>query len=202
MRIVSFTDEGILIGDSAKDQMMQNPTNTIYDIKFFLGRKYTDTEIQSCKAKYPFKIIPDQLNRIQFEVQLKGQSTLFYPEELAAILLSKLNQDAEKYLSKKVTGVVISVPAFFVNKQRQAVLAAASMANLNVLRLVNETTAAALIYSFEEKSDDERLTLFVDVARRKTDVTLINIEYLFIEPLATSGNTVLGGQSFNDQLFN
>lgn len=199
--IVAFTDEGILIGDSAKQQIKQNPTNTIYNIKRFLGRTFDDPYIQNYITKYPFKIISDGKNMIQIEVQLKGETKHFYPEEITAMLLTKLKKDAENYLNEKVTEAVISIPAYFNNRQRQAMINAAQIADLTILQLLNDPTAISYAITLTEKFEGEQKMLIVDIGGGTFDSSIISYEEGMIEVSTTSGDTSLGGEDFNEELF-
>jgi heat shock protein 5 len=197
---VAFTDEERLVGDAAKNQAAANPTNTIYDIKRLIGRKMSEKDIQSDIKHFPFKVIArDDKPHVQVEVH--GEKKVFTPEEISAMVLGKMKEVAESYLGKKVTNAVVTVPAYFNDNQRQATKDAGVIAGLNVLRIVNEPTAAAIAYGLD-KVDGERQIIVYDLGGGTFDVSLLSIEDGIFEVLATAGDTHLGGEDFDQRIIN
>ena len=160
---VAFTDQERLYGDAAKNQAAMNPTNTIYDAKRMMGRKYSDPIVQEDMKSWPFKVIADATDRPQIVVQYKSEEKLFYAEEISAMVLTHMKEIAESFLGEPVQDVVITVPAYFNDSARQATKDAAIIAGLNALRIINEPTAAALAYGLDQKSDKEKNILIVDI---------------------------------------
>jgi len=159
---VAFTDKERLIGDSAKNQMSTNPTNTIFDAKRLLGRKFNDDTVQRDMKLWPFKVInKDQKPHIQAEYM--GETKTFTPEEISSMVLTKMKEIAEEYLGNKVTDAVITVPAYFNDSQRQATKDAGTISGLNVLRIINEPTAAAIAYGLDKMSEVEKHVLIFDL---------------------------------------
>lgn len=164
---VAFTAEGErLVGDSARNQAPMNPTNTIYDAKRFIGRKFSDKEVQEDMKLYPFKVVDDGHDRPQFEVKVGEDTKRFYPEEISAMILGYLKEQAEAFLGHPVTQAVITVPAYFGDSQRQATKDAARIAKLDCLRVINEPTAAAVAYGLDNKSSKESNVLVFDCGGR------------------------------------
>ncbi len=159
---VAFDENERLIGEGAKIQIGRNATNTIFDSKRLIGRRFTDTTVQSDLKHMPVKIISDDNNKPQFEVEAYGGRKTFYPEEIAAMILGKLKQTAEAFLGQTVKNAVITVPAYFNDAQRQATKDAGAIAGLNVLRIINEPTAAAIAYGLDKISGKERKVLIFD----------------------------------------
>ena len=199
--MVSFTEEERLIGDAAKNAAIMNPTNTIYDAKRFIGRKFNDPSVQEDIKLAPFKVVDDGHNKPQFEVQYKGETKRFYPEEISAMVLTKMKEVAESQLGKdSVKDVVITCPAYFNDSQRQATKDAGIIAGLNVMRIINEPTAAAIAFGLNEKSDKERKVLIFDCGAGTTDLTILDIDDGMFEVKATAGLTHLGGEDFDNKL--
>jgi heat shock protein 1/8 len=162
---VAFADNERLIGEAAKNQAGRNPKNTIFDAKRFIGRRFDDPNIKSVVEHMPIKVVSDANNKPRFEVEAFGETKEFYPEEISAMVLGKLKQSAEAFLGKPVQNAVITVPAYFNDAQRQATKDAGAIAGLNVLRIINEPTAAALAYGLDKVSENrgkERLVLIFD----------------------------------------
>jgi L1 cell adhesion molecule like protein len=193
---VSFTDGERLVGDSAKTQSGINPTNTIFDSKRMIGRKFSDPVLQRDIQHWPFKVVCGDSDRPQIEVQWQNETKLFYPEEISAMVLSKMKEIAETQLTDKVTDAVITVPAYFNDGQRQSTRNAAVIAGLNVLRIVNEPTAAAVAFGLLEKSEFDRHVLIFDLGGGTFDVSLLDIESGIVEIRATAGDPHLGGALF------
>ena len=164
---VAFNDSERLIGEAAKNQCAMNPTNTVFDAKRLIGRRFSDRNVQSDMKHFPFKVVDDGQDKPLIEVEFKGEKKRFRPEEISAMVLSKLKEVAEGYLGKKVKNAVITVPAYFNDAQRQATKDAGAIAGLNVLRIINEPTAAAMCYGFDKiKDDKERFVLIFDCGGR------------------------------------
>ncbi len=159
---VAFTDTERLIGDAAKNQATMNPKNSIYDAKRMIGRKYDDDHVQNDMKLWPYDVVKDKNNRPQIKVEFKSEEKLFYPEEISAMVLGKMKEIAETYLGETVTDAVITVPAYFNDACRQATKDAGVIAGLNVLRIINEPTAAAIAYGLDKKGESEKNVLIFD----------------------------------------
>lgn len=159
---VAFTNEERLIGDSAKNQASMNPKNTIHDAKRLVGRNFNDEHVQADKKLWTFDVEDDGRNKPKISVDYKGERKSYYPEEISSMVLVKMKEIAETYLGKSVKDAVITVPAYFGDAQRQATKDAAVIAGLNVLRIINEPTAAAVAYGLDNKSDKEKRVLIFD----------------------------------------
>lgn len=195
---VAFTPEERLIGDAAKNQASSNVNNTVYDIKRLIGLKYNDKVVQKEMKHLPYKVEKKDGKPV-VRVEYKGEEKVFSPEEISAMILGKMKSIAEDYLGKKVTNAVVTVPAYFNDAQRQATKDAGVIAGLNVLRIVNEPTAAAIAYGLD-KSDDERQIIVYDLGGGTFDVSLLSIEGGVFEVKATAGDTHLGGEDFDMKL--
>jgi L1 cell adhesion molecule like protein len=160
---VAFTDTERLVGDAAKNQAAMNPKNTIYDAKRLIGRKFSDPQVQADMKLWPFKVVDDGNDRPQIVVEYKSEEKKFYPEEISAMVIGYMNDITETFVGEKIKDVVITVPAYFNDSARQATKDAAAIAGLNVLRIVNEPTAAAVAYGLDNKSDGEKNILIFDL---------------------------------------
>ncbi|EGX43519.1 hypothetical protein AOL_s00215g255 [Orbilia oligospora ATCC 24927] len=198
---VAFTDTERLIGDSAKNQVAMNPHNTVFDAKRLIGRKFADAEVQSDMKHFPFKII-DKGGKPIIQIEFKGEEKTFTPEEISSMVLTKMRETAESYLGGTVNNAVITVPAYFNDSQRQATKDAGLIAGLNVLRIINEPTAAAIAYGLDKKAEGERNVLIFDLGGGTFDVSLLTIEEGIFEVKATAGDTHLGGEDFDNRLVN
>ncbi|OOF96188.1 hypothetical protein ASPCADRAFT_207551 [Aspergillus carbonarius ITEM 5010] len=198
---VAFTDSERLIGDAAKNQVAMNPHNTVFDAKRLIGRRFADAEVQSDMKHWPFKIA-DKGGKPIIEVEFKGETKQFTPEEVSAMILTKMRETAESYLGGTVNNAVITVPAYFNDSQRQATKDAGLIAGLNVLRIINEPTAAAIAYGLDKKTEGERNVLIFDLGGGTFDVSLLTIEEGIFEVKATAGDTHLGGEDFDNRLVN
>ncbi|KAI8149432.1 hsp71-like protein [Fennellomyces sp. T-0311] len=196
---VAFTDSERLIGDAAKNQVAMNPHNTVFDAKRLIGRRFTDAEVQSDMKHWPFKII-DKGGKPTIEVEYKGETKQFTPEEISSMVLIKMRETAEGYLGGKVDSAVITVPAYFNDSQRQATKDSGSIAGLNVLRIINEPTAAAIAYGLDKQTKGEHNVLIFDLGGGTFDVSLLTIEEGIFEVKATAGDTHLGGEDFDNRL--
>merc|ERR1739847_142667 len=202
---VAFTDEERLIGDGAKSQAAANPSNTVFDAKRLIGRKFNDSQIQTDIKHWPFKVTAaaDQSPRIN--VEYKGEQKIFQPEETSSMILTKMKETAEAYLGEKVTDAVITVPAYFNDQQRSKTKDAGIIAGLNVLRIINEPTAAAISYGLEKNakaSKTEQNVLIFDLGGGTFDVSILAIDEGIFEVKATAGDTHLGGEDFDNRLVN
>uniref|UniRef100_A0A3P9MHS2 Heat shock cognate 70 n=1 Tax=Oryzias latipes TaxID=8090 RepID=A0A3P9MHS2_ORYLA len=198
---VAFTDTERLIGDAAKNQVAMNPANTVFDAKRLIGRKFDDAVVQSDMKHWPFKVVNDS-SKPKVEVEYKGEIKTFYPEEISSMVLTKMKEISEAYLGKSVTNAVITVPAYFNDSQRQATKDAGTIAGLNVLRIINEPTAAAIAYGLDKKVGGERNVLIFDLGGGTFDVSILTIEDGIFEVKATAGDTHLGGEDFDNRMVN
>jgi heat shock protein 1/8 len=199
---VAFTDTERLIGDAAKNQVAMNPSNTIFDAKRLIGRQYDDTNVQKDMKHWPFKVIKDAGSKTRLQVEYKCEDKTFTPEEISAMILTKMKETAEAHLGCPVKDVVITVPAYFNDSQRQATKDAGVIAGLNVLRIINEPTAAAIAYGLDKKKNKGRETnvLIFDLGGGTFDVSILNIDDGVFEVKATAGDTHLGGEDFDNRL--
>ncbi|KAK0631814.1 78 KDA glucose-regulated protein-like protein precursor [Immersiella caudata] len=200
---VAFTKDGErLIGDAAKNQLGSNPRNTVYDIKRLIGRSFSDKEVQADIKHLPFKVVAGQGNKPVVEVQVGEDTRRFTPEEISAMILGKMKDVAESYLGQKVKHAVVTVPAYFNDQQRQATKDAGVIAGLNVLRVINEPTAAALAYGLNQpgKPNSESQVLVYDLGGGTFDVSLLSLEDETFQVLSTAGDTRLGGEDFDQRI--
>ncbi|KAJ5661935.1 Endoplasmic reticulum chaperone BiP [Penicillium maclennaniae] len=195
---VAFTDEERLVGDAAKNQYAANPTRTIFDVKRLIGRKFDDKDTQKDAKNFPFKVV-NKDGKPHVKVEVNKSNKTFTPEEVSAMILGKMKEIAESYLGKSVTHAVVTVPAYFNDAQRQATKDAGIIAGLNVLRVVNEPTAAAIAYGLD-KTGDERQVIVYDLGGGTFDVSLLSIDNGVFEVLATAGDTHLGGEDFDHRV--
>ncbi|XP_055697293.1 heat shock protein 70 B2 [Phlebotomus papatasi] len=199
---VAFTDTERLIGDAAKNQVAMNPKNTIFDAKRLIGRKFVDQKIQEDIKHWPFKVI-SEAGKPRLSVEFKGEPKRFTPEEISSMVLIKMKETAEAYLGQTVTDAVITVPAYFNDSQRQATKDAGVIAGLNVLRIINEPTAAALAYGLDKNLKGEKNVLIFDLGGGTFDVSILTIdEGSLFEVKATAGDTHLGGEDFDNRMVN
>jgi len=199
---VAFTDIERLVGNSAKNQAAVNPTNTVFDAKRLIGRKYDDPNIISDKKHWPFELTYDDTNRTQIKVQYKSEAKTFLPEEISAMVLGYMKDTAEAYLGGKVVDAVVTVPAYFNDSQRQSTKDAGAIAGLNVLRIINEPTAAAISYGLDKQNIKDQNVLIFDLGGGTFDVSILNIDDGIFEVLSTAGDTHLGGEDFDNRLVN
>ncbi|KAK0959346.1 Heat shock protein ssb1 [Friedmanniomyces endolithicus] len=197
---VSFTSEERLIGEAAKNQAAMNPENTVFDAKRLIGRRFDDPTVKKDIESWPFKVIDDD-NSPKIQVEYLGETKTFSPQEISAMVLGKMKEVAETKLGKKVQKAVITVPAYFNDNQRQATKNAGAISGLNVLRIINEPTAAAIAYGLGAgKSDKERNVMIYDLGGGTFDVSLLHIQGGVFTVKATAGDTHLGGQDFDTNL--
>lgn len=197
---VAFTDTERLIGDAAKSQAAANPKNTVFDAKRLIGRKFDDSTVKTDMAHWPFTVKAGTGNKPMIEVDFKNERSTFQPEEISAMVLTKMKQTAEMYLGCEVKDAVITVPAYFNDSQRQATKDAGIIAGLNVLRIINEPTAAALAYGLDKKKSGEQNVIIFDCGGGTHDVSLITIDEGVFEVKATAGDTHLGGEDFDNAM--
>ncbi|XP_004472460.1 heat shock-related 70 kDa protein 2-like [Dasypus novemcinctus] len=200
---VAFKGSERLIGEAAKNQEAMNPTNTIFNTKRLIGRKFHDDTVQSDMMHWPFQVICEK-GKPKVMVQYKGENKTFFPEEISSMVLSKMKEFAEAYLGKKVENAVITVPAYFNDAQRQATKDAGTITGLNVLRIMNEPTAAAIAYGLDKKRilKHEKNVLIFDLGGGTFDVSILSIQEAIFEVKATAGDTHLGGEDFDDRMVN
>ena len=198
---VAFTENERLVGNAAKTQSAQNPTNTIYDAKRLIGGNFNDDKIQNDIHHFTYNVIPSSDGKPVINVDYKGENKIFQPEEISSMVLAKMKETAESFIGSPVKDAVITVPAYFNDSQRQATKDAGSIAGLNVLRIINEPTAAAIAYGLDkEKGQGEKNVLIYDLGGGTFDVTLLAIEDGVFEVKATAGDTHLGGEDFDRRL--
>ncbi|XP_052145788.1 heat shock 70 kDa protein BIP2 [Oryza glaberrima] len=195
---VAFTDDERLVGEAAKNQAALNPDRTIFDIKRLIGRRFDDEEVQRDVKYLPYKVV-DKGGKPYVEVRVKaGEVKVFSPEEISAMILAKMKETAESYLGQRVTDAVVTVPAYFNDAQRQATKDAGTIAGLNVPRIINEPTAAAIAYGLDRKGAGEMTNVLVyDLGGGTFDVSVLSLDHGVFEVLATSGDTHLGGEDFD-----
>ncbi|KAK4689704.1 endoplasmic reticulum chaperone BiP, partial [Tremellales sp. Uapishka_1] len=196
---VAFTDDERLVGEAAKNQAPQNPSNTVFDAKRLIGRNYDDPDVKKDQKHWPFKII-NKGGKPMIQVESRSELKEFTPEEISAMVLSKMKETAEAYLGHKVTHAVVTVPAYFNDAQRSATKDAGTIAGLTVLRIVNEPTAAAIAYGLDRTGKAESQIIVYDLGGGTFDVSLLSIEDGVFEVLATAGDTHLGGEDFDNRV--
>jgi len=196
---VAFNETERLIGDAAKSQAAMNAHNTVFDAKRLIGRKFTDPGVQSDMKHWPFGVISGPGGTPIIEVEYKGEKKQFKAEEISSMVLTKMKEIAEAYLGKEVKNAVVTVPAYFNDSQRQATKDAGSISGLNVLRIINEPTAAAIAYGLDKKGDEKNVLIF-DLGGGTFDVSLLTIEEGIFEVKATAGDTHLGGEDFDNRM--
>jgi len=192
---VAFTDDERLVGDAAKNQGIMNPENTIFDVKRLIGRKFTDTTVVHDKKLLPYELV-NSAGKPYIQVLFKGEKKTYSPEEISAMILTKMKEVAEAYLGKEIKNAVVTVPAYFNDAQRQATKDAGTISGLNVLRIINEPTAAAIAYGLDNKGGEKNILVF-DLGGGTFDVSLLTIDNGVFEVIATSGDTHLGGEDFD-----
>ena len=175
---VAFNDTEKLVGEAAKNQITFNLKNTIYDAKRLIGRKYNDYAIKDDIDIYPFKIVPGKNNKCMIEVEFKGETKVYSPEQISSFVLLKMKMIAESYLNKEITDVVITVPAYFNDSQRQATKDAGIIAGLNVKRIINEPTAAAIAYGLNKCNENKYIIVF-DLGGGTFDTSVLFIDNVF-----------------------
>lgn len=195
---MAFTDEERLIGEAGKNQAAVNPIQTLFDVKRLMGRRFKDSTVQEDMKLLPFKIV-DKGGKPMISVKVKGAEKIMPPEEVSSMVLAKMKETAENYLGQEVQHAVVTVPAYFNDAQRQATKDAGSIAGLQVLRIVNEPTAAAIAYGLDKEGDEKNILVY-DLGGGTFDVSLLNIANGVFEVMATSGDTHLGGEDFDQRV--
>lgn len=196
--VVAFTDEERLIGEAAKNQVTVNPTRTVYDVKRLIGRKYNDKTVQYDKKYLPYEIV-DKEGKPYIQIpNVKGETKVFAPEEISAMILVKMKEIAESYSGKKIKNAIVTVPAYFDNSQRQSTKDAGIISGLNVVRVLNEPTAAAIAYGLDET--EEKNILVFDLGGGTFDVSILTIDDGVFEVIGTNGDTHLGGEDFDQRV--
>ncbi|XP_045165243.2 heat shock protein 70 B2-like [Mercenaria mercenaria] len=199
---VAFTDSERLIGDAAKNQTAMNPTNTVFDAKRLIGRKFEDQSVQNDMKHWPFKVV-NEGGKPKVLAEYKGERKTFAPEEISSMVLTKMRETAEAYLGKKIKDAVVTVPAYFNDAQRLATKDAGAIAGLNVMRIINEPTAAALAYGLDKNLNGEKNVLIFDLGGGTFDVSILTIdEGSIFEVRSTAGDTHLGGEDFDNRMVN
>lgn len=198
---VSFTDEERLIGDAAKQLAATNPTNTVFDAKRLIGRKFNDPSVVADRKLWPFKVVEGESSKPKIKVEYKDETKQFLPEEISAMVLTKMKQTAEAYLGHEVKKAVITVPAYFNDAQRQATKDAGAIAGLQVLRIINEPTAAAIAYGLDKLGSGKiQNVLIFDCGGGTHDLSILTIDEGIFEVKSTAGDTHLGGEDFDNIL--
>ncbi|AEE28393.1 unnamed protein product [Arabidopsis thaliana] len=195
---VAFTDTERLIGEAAKNQAAKNPERTIFDPKRLIGRKFDDPDVQRDIKFLPYKVV-NKDGKPYIQVKVKGEEKLFSPEEISAMILTKMKETAEAFLGKKIKDAVITVPAYFNDAQRQATKDAGAIAGLNVVRIINEPTGAAIAYGLDKKGGESNILVY-DLGGGTFDVSILTIDNGVFEVLSTSGDTHLGGEDFDHRV--
>nr|AQL57187.1 heat shock protein 70C1 [Thysanoessa inermis] len=200
---VAFTDNERLIGDAAKNQVAMNPTNTVFDAKRLIGRKFEDPTVQSDMKHWPFEVINDY-GKPKIRIEFRGEGKTFNPEEISSMVLTKMKEIAEAFLGRTVRDAVVTVPAYFNDSQRQATKDGGTISGLNILRIINEPTAAAIAYGLDKKVGSgggrERNVLIFDLGGGTFDVSVLSIDDGVFEVKATAGDTHLGGEDFDNRM--
>ena len=198
--VVGFTETERLIGDAAKNQAARNPHNTVFDAKRLIGRKFKDAEVQSDMKHWPFRVVEGADQKPMIVVSYKGKDEKFFAEQISSMVLTKMKTTAEDFLGKQIKDAVVTVPAYFNDSQRQATKDAGAIAGLNVLRIINEPTAAAIAYGLDKVTEHERHVLIFDLGGGTFDVSLLTMEQGLFEVKATAGDTHLGGEDFDNRM--
>eukprot|EP00188_Purpureofilum_apyrenoidigerum_P006308 Plantae.Rhodophyta-Purpureofilum_apyrenoidigerum.ctg9550.p1 GENE.Plantae.Rhodophyta-Purpureofilum_apyrenoidigerum.ctg9550~~Plantae.Rhodophyta-Purpureofilum_apyrenoidigerum.ctg9550.p1 ORF type:complete len:639 (-),score=170.60 Plantae.Rhodophyta-Purpureofilum_apyrenoidigerum.ctg9550:121-2037(-) len=200
---VAFNDQERLVGDAAKNQVAMNPANTVFDAKRLIGRRFSDPNVQSDIKHFPFKVFSRKGDQPVISVRHKGEQKEFTPEQISSMVLGKMKEVAESFVGKQVKNAVVTVPAYFTDAQRSATKDAGKIAGLNIIRIINEPTAAAIAYGLDRKNEDgkrEKNVLIFDLGGGTFDVSLLTIDEGIFEVKATAGDTHLGGEDFDNRL--
>ena len=198
---VAFTESERLVGDAAKNQITRNPTNTVFDAKRLIGREFDDPVVQDDIKLWPFKVVKEANGkRPVIQVQFQGETKNFFAEEISAMVLQKMRKIAEDFIGASVTDAVVTVPAYFNDSQRQATKDAGKISGLNIKRIINEPTAAAIAYGLDKKFKTEKNVLIFDLGGGTFDVSVLSLEEGLFEVKATNGHTHLGGEDFDNRI--
>ncbi|KAM5289621.1 heat shock cognate 71 kDa protein-like [Glossophaga mutica] len=194
---VTFTNTEQFIADAAKNQVTMNPTNMVFDAKCLIGHRFDDAVVQFDMKHWPFMVMNDA-GRPKVQVEYKGETKSFYPEEVSSMVLTKMKEIAEAYLGKTVTNAVVTVPTYFDDSQCQATKDVGTIAGLNVLRIINEPTAATIAYGLDKKVGAERNVLIFDLGCGTFNVSILTIKDGIFEVKSTAGDTHSGGEDFDN----
>jgi len=195
---VAWSGEERLVGDAAKNQATINPENTVFDVKRLIGRNFNENSVKSDKKMFPFELV-NKKGKPYVQVTVNGKKKQFAPEEVSSMILQKMRSTAESYLDKDINNAVVTVPAYFNDAQRQATKDAGTISGLNVERIINEPTAAAIAYGLDKKGGEKNILVF-DLGGGTFDVSLLTIDNGVFEVLATNGDTHLGGEDFDQRI--
>ena len=198
---VAFTETERLIGNDAKNQVTMNPHNTVFDAKRLIGQRFNDLTVQADLEHWPFRVV-DAEGQPKIQVEYRGETKTFYPEEILSMVLTKMKEIAEAYLGKSIHNAVVTVPAYFNYSQRQAIKDAGTIAGIDILRIISGPTAAAIAYGLDKKVVCERNVLIFDLGGGTIDVSVLTIEKGFLNIKSTSGDTHLGGEDFDNRMVN
>ncbi|GLJ09197.1 hypothetical protein SUGI_0103630 [Cryptomeria japonica] len=198
--MVAFTAEERFVGDAAKFQISSNPLNTVFDVKRLIGRQFTDSSVQADMKLWPFTVVSQKNDKPMIEVNYKGQKKLFAPEEISSMVLMKMKTTAEQYLESEVKNAVITVPAYFSDSQRKMTKDAGRIAGLNVMRIINEPTAAAMTYGFGRAEEEKKHILVFDLGGGTFDVSIVVVQKGKFEVKAVGGEAHLGGEDFDNRM--
>ncbi|XP_059069076.1 heat shock cognate 70 kDa protein-like [Cryptomeria japonica] len=198
--MVAFTAEERLVGDAAKFQIFSNPLNTIFDVKRLIGRRFTDSSVQADMKLWPFRVVSQKNGKPTVEVSYKGEKKLFATEEISSMVLMKMKTIAEQYLQSEVKNAVITVPAYFSDSQRKMTKDAGRIAGLNVMRIINEPTAAAMTYGFGRSQEEKKHILVFDLGGGTFDVSIVVVQKGKFEVKAVGGEAHLGGEDFDNSM--
>jgi molecular chaperone DnaK len=194
---VAFTSDGErLVGMAARRQAVTNPENTLYAVKRLIGRSYNDKEVKSITNLVPYKIVKSDNND---DAWVEAQGSKYSPSQIGSMVLTKMKETAENFLGRPVSKAVVTVPAYFNDSQRQATKDAGKIAGLDVLRIINEPTAASLAYGMDKSADGKTIAVF-DLGGGTFDVSVLEIQGGVFEVKATNGDTMLGGEDFDEEL--
>merc|ERR1712048_541607 len=197
LSVVAFTEEERLVGEAAKNQAAINPTRTIYDVKRLIGRKFAEKEVQQDRKFLPFNII-EKDTKPYIKTDIAGETKVYAPEEISAMVLTKMKTVAENYLGETVVNAVVTVPAYFNDSQRQSTKDAGSISGLNIARIINEPTAAAIAFGLDKSKSETNILVF-DLGGGTFDVSILTIDSGIFEVISTSGDTHLGGEDFDQR---
>ena len=198
---VAWTSDGQkIVGDAAKNQASTNPTNTVFDVKRLIGRKFSDSSVQKDAKLFPYKLVKGNSDKPTVEIEVNNDRKQFAPEEVSAMVLRRMKEIAETYLGEPVKHAVVTVPAYFNDAQRQATKDAGAIAGLQIERIINEPTAAAIAYGLDRGKAKEEIILVFDLGGGTFDVTLLAIDNGVFEVKATAGDTHLGGEDFDQRM--
>ncbi|GLJ09709.1 hypothetical protein SUGI_0114570 [Cryptomeria japonica] len=198
--MVAFTTNERFVGEAAKFQISTNPLNTVFDVKRLIGRRFTDSSVQTDMKLWPFNVVSQKNDKPMVEVSYKDEKKLFAPEEISSMVLMKMKTTAERYLDTEVKNAVITVPAYFSDSQRKMTKDAGRIAGLNVMRIINEPTAAAMAYGFGRAKEEKKHILVFDLGGGTFDVSVVLVQRGKFEVKAVGGEAHLGGEDFDNRM--